>query len=112
MADRLPADVPQILNWTTAWVRGCQDYEDMVERARRFRVRKAIPPWGVPREFWRSLFWPRLGVRTQGWGVGYNEFGYDHVGNLFRQCMCTMFALVRCYGPNASGLGLCTGLSS
>ena len=47
--------------------------------------------------FGRSLFWPRLGVRTQGSGVGYTDFGYDRVGNLFKQCMCTMFALVRCY---------------
>ena len=87
-AERSQADVSQTLNWIKA---------AMEKRARRSWVQRAIPTWGVPRNLWRSLFWPRLGVRMQGWGGGYNVFKYDHMGTLFRQCICTMFALVWCY---------------
>ena len=90
--DRRSLVVPQRISWQKSWVLGFQDYVEVSQRARSFHVRKAVPSWEVPREFWTILFTLTRGVGTQGWGVGYTELSHSGFGTCF--CCCGAVRLI------------------
>ena len=82
--NRQSSDVSQCISWQKAWFLGCQDYLEVAQRARSFRVR---------RHFFGLL--TVLTRRDGEWDTWNSNIPRSVL--FFTQCMRTLFAFICCY---------------
>ena len=73
-----------------------QDLRALQSRAKLGKLRKSVPPWGLPAEVWRQLLLPEWRMEQQRAGVGYKLEISRSV--LFHSALFKMLVSIRMYG--------------